>query len=78
MKWKEDKNARGFYNSRSGGFEFTITNNGGRYYIVASHSKKDIRLNTLWINKDFTTFEDAEIFCENFNYNEYACIGNDV
>ena len=51
MKWKEDKNARGFYNSRSGGFEFTITNNGGRYYIVASHSKKDIRFYTWYVHQ---------------------------
>jgi len=78
MRWTENKNARGFYDGKKGGFEFTITCNGGRHYVVASHLKKDIRLNTLWIDTDFDTFEDAEIFCENFKWKQYVCIGDDV
>ncbi len=76
MRWIE--NYRGFYDGKKNNFEFTITCNGGRYYVVAIHVKLDIRLNTLWINTDFTTFEDAEIFCDSFKYKEYACIGDDA
>ncbi len=74
-----DKNNDGFYKGKGKGFVFTVScsRNNSRWYVVASHSKKDIALNTLWINKTFTTFELAESFCESFDYKKYQCIGND-
>lgn len=71
-----DKNNSGFYKSKKGGFEFTIS--FARYYqawyVVASHLKKDIRLNTLWLykNKTFKTYEDAVSFCEDFDHTKYC------
>lgn len=78
MKFREDKNARGFYNAKKGGFLFTISSSKNGFYVVAIGQKKDIRLNTLWIGEEFNTFEYAEIFCENFDWKKYDCIGDDV
>jgi hypothetical protein len=78
MKFTEDKKARGFYKRKKRGFEFTISPSGNAYYVVAVGQKKDIRLNTLWINLTFETLEQAEEFCENFDWKQYDCIGDDV
>ena len=85
MRFTEDKNARGFYNGKKGGFEFTISSTGKTFnddalafYVVANSQKKDIRLNTLWIKLTFETFQKAEEFCENFDWKKYDCIGDDT
>jgi len=78
MKFRENKNVRGFYEGKKGDFEFTISTSKNGWYIVASHLKKDIRFNTLWINKEFDTKEIAQEFCETFDYKKYDCIGDDV
>ena len=78
MKFKEDKNARGFYKAKKGGFQFTISSSKNGFYVVAIGQKKDIRLNTLWLGLEFTSFENAENFCTNFDWKQYACIGDDV
>jgi len=79
MRFK-DKNNDGFFKGLGGGFEFTISyaRDYGRYYVVASHRKKDIRLNTLWIGVVFPDFDNAVSFCENFKYKDYKCVGGDV
>ena len=70
----------GFFQGRTKGFKFTISidQNKKDWYVTAVHQKKDIRLNTLWINEMFSTKELAKIFCEKFNYKQYNCIGDDV
>ncbi len=78
MKFRENNNSRGFYTGRKRGFEFTISSSGNDYYVLAIGQKKDITLNTLWINLTFQTFEKAVEFCENFEWKNYACIGDDV
>ena len=79
MRWKEE-NKSGFYRGKNKGFNFTISfaENYVAYYVVASHQKKDIGLNTLWINKTFISFDLAEQFCETFDYKKYKCLGKDV
>ena len=75
-----DKNNDGFYKAKGKGFNFTLSYsiNHKAFYVVATHNKKDIRLNTLWINKTFKTFELGVKFCETFDYKKYKCIGGDV
>ena len=79
MRW-EEKNNSGFYKGKNKEFNFTISfsENYGGLYVVASHQKKDIRLNTLWINKTFRSFDLAEQFCETFDYKKYKCLGKDI
>lgn len=77
MKFYE-KNT-GFFEGKKNGFNFTIASAyEDDYYVVASHLKKDIRLNTLWIKKTFKTKEIAEKFCEKFDYTLYNCIGDNA
>ena len=75
MKFSDKKNS-GFFKGKKGGFEFTIALeiNYQEYYVVVFHLKKDIRLNTLWLdkNKTFKTFEDAVSFCEDFDHTKYC------
>ncbi len=80
MRFTEDKKAKGFYKGRNKGFNFTISHarNYRAFYVVARSLKKDIILNTLWINLKFETFLKAEEFCENFDWKKYDCIGNDA
>ena len=78
MRFKENRRARGFYKAKNRGFEFTISSSGNRYYVVVIGVEKDIRLNTLWIKLTFETFEQAEEFCENFDWKNYPCVGDDV
>ena len=79
MRWK-DKNNDGFYEVENKGFYFTISHarDYDAFYVVVSHQKKDIRLNTLWENKTFKTFELAEEFCETFDYRKHRCIGDNT
>jgi hypothetical protein len=79
MRWTE-KNGDGFYKGKNKGFNFTISRarDYNAFYVVASHQKKDIRLNTLWIKKTFATFDLAEEFCKTFDYKKYKCLGDDV
>lgn len=79
MRWTE-KNNDGFYKGKNKGFNFTISHarDYNAFYVVASHQKKDIRLNTLWIKKTFATFDLAEEFCKTFDYKKYKCLGDDV
>ena len=75
MKFK-DKNNSGFFVGRKNNFQFTISlsMDYNKFYVVASHLKKDIRLNTLWMyrNKVFKTFDDAVNFCEKFNHENFS------
>ena len=79
MKFK-DKNNSGFYKGKGKGFDFTISHsiNYKAFYVVASHIKNDIRLNTLWLGKTFPTFDLAMVFCETFNYKKHKCLGRDI
>lgn len=79
MKFKEDKNARGFFKTKKNDFEFTISASyGTKFYVVARGIKKDIRLNTLWLKLEFEDFDKAVEFCENFDWTKYECLGNDA
>jgi hypothetical protein len=74
----KDKHNDGFYKAKKGGFEFTVSSwETKEYYVVASHLKKDIRLNTLWKRLTFPEFDDAVSFCETFNHKEHRTIGED-
>ena len=61
-------------------FNFTIalSEDHEGYYVLATHQKKDIRLNTLWIKKTFSSFDLAEDFCNTFDYKKYKCLGKDI
>lgn len=73
MKFRDSKNS-GFYKAKGKGFEFVLS--WSRYhkgwYVVASHLKKDIRLNTLWKGLDFEDFEEGIAFCETFNHKDHS------
>lgn len=81
----KDKDSTGFWKAKHKGWEYTISLYRGseQYYVVASHLKKDIRLNTLWMightECAFSTFEAAAGWCEKFDYRNYIkyCLGDD-
>ena len=74
-----DKENTGFYKGKGKGFSFTISysTSHSAFYVVASHIKKDIRYNTLWGYVGFETFDNAVIFCEEFDYKKHKCLGVD-
>jgi hypothetical protein len=47
------------------------------WFVVVTHLKKDIRLNTLWIGLKFKGEEEIIDWCENFNYKNFKCLGAD-
>lgn len=83
MKLYEEKRPHGdiVYIGRKHGFKFTLDDAYGTngWYVVAIHSKKDIRFNSLWGKGGvFDTLDDATAFCENFDYKKHKCLGSDV
>ena len=55
---------------RKNGCKHTIaTTNDDRYYILSTHVKTDLSLNTLWYDKVFDTLDEAKKYAENtINY----------
>ena len=55
---------------RKNGCKHTIaTTNDDRYYILSTHVKTDLSLNTLWYDKVFDTLDEAKEYAENtINY----------
>jgi len=78
MKWKITKER--YSTPRNVGtklgfkFSYTFIN---EWYVVVSHLKKDIRLNTLWIGLKFKDESAVIDWCENFDYKQYKCLGKD-
>ena len=79
---KVNKTAYGkSYNCRKANFKFEIAlYPAGLYYIIAEHSKLDIRYNSLWQKITFESVDDAVEFIHTFCKNPvcYKVIGDDV
>lgn len=71
MKLKEDRinGISGFkkmFKGKEKDVEYKIIerSSGSGYYVIARHIKKDLRLNSLWLDVKFKTVEDAQKWCE--------------
>ena len=60
------------------GFTFSYSIHKAVYIICINNSKKDIRYNSLWEDNFFMTKEQAELFCENFDYKKHKCLGKGI
>lgn len=70
---------RSTFVGRKKGFIFDYTNsNDGGFYVVVDHKSKDITFNSLWEDLTFETTEECETWCENFNYKNHKCNGDDI
>lgn len=67
------------YTARKNGFRFEITkrNFEDTYSVLVQHYKFDIRFNTFWEELEFT-INDAQKWCEEFDYTKWSCIGTGV
>jgi hypothetical protein len=78
MKWIR-KGYSKITTARGKGFYFTCDVVIGKgYYVLAIHTKKDIRFNSLWDSLTFETELEAQKFCETFDYSVNRCLGKDV
>ena len=68
------------YTCRKANFKFAITPCREGFYIMAEHSKLDIRYNSLWQKIAFKSVDDAVEFIYTFCKNPicYKVIGDDV
>jgi hypothetical protein len=60
-------------------YKFSVsTNHGSTYYVMVNHKKFDIRFNSLWSGIFFTDLQSAFDWCEEFNSDNFECLGSDV
>jgi hypothetical protein len=78
MRWKKinEHYATTRNVGQKGGFKFSYAFID-EWFVVVSHLKKDIRLNTLWIGLKFKEETDVIDWCENFDYKNFKCLGSD-
>lgn len=81
IKFRETRFGSGFNVSRyhtgvKNGFKFKI-NTKDEIYATIIHKTKDIRFNTLWAKIKFETLHDCIKWCNDFNYTQNKCLGND-
>jgi hypothetical protein len=62
---------------RKNGFEFSYSLNG-QLYVYVSHTKKDIRFNSLWEQIMFVSEKQIQEWCEEFDYTQHDCLGSDT
>lgn len=67
-----------WYQGKKNGFKFNYAQKDNRWYCVISHTKKDIRFNSLWENLTFDTEEEIQKWCEMWDYKNHMCLGKDV
>ena len=48
------------------------------YYATVTHSKKDIRFNSLCSNITFANIQDGFDWCERFESKNFSCLGADI
>ena len=75
---KQSKWGNCHWTGRKNSFIFNYSQNSSKWYVVVNHTKLDIWFNTLWQNIEFDTEEETQTWCENFDYQKYKCIGDDV
>ena len=71
MRWTyKHEYRRDEWTGRKNGCKHTIsTINDDKYYILSTHVKSDLSLNTLWYDKVFDTLDEAKEYAENtINY----------
>lgn len=81
MKFKAQRERWGrttWYKGKKNGFEFEYAQKDNGWYCVISHTKKDIRFNSLWENLIFDTEQEIQEWCEMWDYKNHRCLGNDV
>jgi hypothetical protein len=65
--------------AKSRGFIFEyIYYNTGPYFCIVTHSKKDIRFNSLWEGLTFETEDELREWCEKWDYKDHKCLGIDT
>ena len=66
MRWTHKwEYRRDEWTGRKNGCKHTIaTTNDDRYYILSTHVKTDLSLNTLWYNKAFDTLDEAKEYAD--------------
>ena len=69
------------WHGRKKGFKFQIAyanQDRSSFYVIAKHSGKDIVFNSLWEGIAFSSLEEAQEFCESFDYTKHQVLGEDV
>ena len=60
-------------------FELSLAKEyGNTYYAMVTHTKKDIRFNSLWSKINFATLQDAFNWCDEFQSINFSCLGVDA
>lgn len=60
------------------GFVFSLhQDKNGNWHCGVTHTKKDIRFNSLWEGIKFSSLDDAKKWCEDFEPNNFNCLGED-
>ncbi len=73
IRWGETKLV-----AKKNGFVFSIIQWKDKYwYCAVSHQTKDIRFNSLWQGINFSSLENAKIWCDQFDANNFGCLGSD-
>lgn len=69
-----------YYVGKRDGFIFEYKHGHLGWYVTVSHTKKDIRFNTLWPDPaiGFNNEMEVQQWCRNFDYTNYECLGKDV
>jgi hypothetical protein len=86
IKFRKVRVKHGFSTSytwkgRKKGFCFEISlakEYGNTYYSMVTHTKKDIRFNSLWSTITFATLQDAFDWCDAFESKNFSCLGADA
>ena len=69
------------WKGRKKGFCFDISlarDYGNTYYVMVTHTKKDIRFNSLWSKITFATLQNAFDWCDDFESKNFSCLGADA
>ena len=73
QRWKRKE-----YRAKKNNFVFVIVECKAAFYVVCSHTKKDITHNSLWETEGMATLEEAKNYCFTFQSTQHQCLGDDV